>query len=102
MADLHIFGYTALLVGFIAVLRQLFSHAGNAAIKAPIVGTRSSLFARYEFYKNAATLLQTGYDNVSVELKCLPHTLTPANFASSKIRSSNSRVKIYSFYRENM
>lgn len=74
MEDFRIVGYTALLVGLVALWRQLFSHAGNAAIKAPIVGAKSSLFARYEFYKNAATLLQTGYDNVSVGLEDWPGT----------------------------
>jgi hypothetical protein len=65
MAEVNLFSFVALAIGLLAVLRRFVPRSGNAAVETPIVGSKSLLFSRYEFYKNARVLLDEGYSKVS-------------------------------------
>lgn len=52
--------FVILVVGF----HSSFKTTGNRRFDAPIIGTKSALRARWEFFRNATTLLAQGYSQV--------------------------------------
>ncbi|KAF2185204.1 putative cytochrome P450 monooxygenase [Zopfia rhizophila CBS 207.26] len=69
MEQLYSFYFLPMLVGlFVPIVRQFLIRIGNRAVEAPVVGKRSSLTARYDFYKNAGILVQEGYSKFKTRM----------------------------------
>lgn len=59
-----LYAYTLLTVSLIIFARGCFFAKGNKLVRAPIVGAKLSILARYYFYKHASNYVQGGYDKV--------------------------------------
>ena len=60
----NLYAYTFLTVSLIIFARGRFFAKGNKLVRAPIVGAKLSIIARYYFFKHASDYIQGGYDKV--------------------------------------
>ena len=54
-----------IIIAILIVWREIFPVEGNRKLHVPIVGPTGTVRARWEFFRNASTLVSQGYNQVS-------------------------------------
>ena len=71
--ELHVIDYTAytklgsillILLTSLAIRQSFVPASGNAAVKAPFVGSTSITLTRFQFFRNGRRLINEGYAKV--------------------------------------
>jgi hypothetical protein len=58
----------SLVIVISRIISYYFARRGNKLIRAPILGSKWTIFARYQFFANAQPLVQEGYEKVKCSL----------------------------------
>jgi hypothetical protein len=68
--------YILSFIIFVRILgKSILADPGNAKVNAPIVGPKNLILARFTFFKNAISYVESGYAKVESELLCFAQRL---------------------------